>query len=225
MNTALTIGGFTGHSATPTHVHAAIWFDLDGTLLPFPEYDAVLSRACAAVGVEAVDAFADAYNEAFFERLNALDPKPYRRAAESALASLDADAPADPEAFVAALRTAEYEAMRPPDEVRATLSALSAAADYRVGVCTNGVGSWQRDKLDHAGIADLVDATVVSYEAGAHKPDPAPFERAESALPADRRVMIGDSEEADVGGARDRGWEAVHVAGPDDVPDAIDAIR
>mgnify|MGYP002762755217 CR=1 FL=1 len=98
-------------------------------------------------------------------------------------------------------------------------------APPRVGAGPNGVGSWQRDKLDHAGIADLVDATVVSYEAGAHKPDPAPFERAESALPADRRVMIGDSEEADVGGARDRGWEAVHVAGPDDVPDAIDAIR
>ncbi|SHH45409.1 HAD family hydrolase [Halobaculum gomorrense] len=201
----------------------AIWFDLDGTLLPFPEYDSVISRACETAGVDAVDAFTAEYNDAFFERLDALDPEPYRRAAATALASIDADT--TPDTFVTALRAAEYDAMPAPDAVRETLAELSDTAGYRVGVCTNGVGDWQREKLEHAGLADLIDATVVSYEAGAHKPDPAPFERAESALSGDRRVMIGDSEDADVAGARDCGWEAVHVTGPAAVPDAVASVR
>jgi putative hydrolase of the HAD superfamily len=204
-------------------MHTAIWFDLDGTLLPFPEYDAVVSRACEAAGIDAVDEFGAAYNDAFFERLGALDPEPYERAARRALATVDADA--DPAPFVAALQRAGYETMPAPAPVREVLEGLSAAADCRVGVCTNGVGDWQRGKLGHAGLAEYVDATVVSYDVGAHKPDPAPFERAEAAIDADRRVMIGDSEEADVAAARQRGWEAVHVEGPEAVPDAVDAVR
>ncbi|WP_277554776.1 HAD family hydrolase [Halobaculum limi] len=201
----------------------AIWFDLDGTLLRFPDYDDVIARTCDAVGIDAAAAFGDAYNDAFFERLEALDSAPYRRAAETALAAVDADA--DPEAFVTALRETEYDAMPAPAPVCETLAALAGADGYRVGVCTNGVGDWQREKLAHAGLSTHVDATVVSYDVGAHKPDPAPFERAEAALAADRRVMIGDNEEADVAGARDRGWEAVHAEGPESVPDAVASVR
>ncbi|WP_435066289.1 HAD family hydrolase [Halobaculum sp. EA56] len=204
-----------------TH-HTALWFDLDGTLLPFPDYGEVVARACAAVGVDAVDGFRDVYDDAFFGYLYAFDPEPYRRAAADALAAVGSDA--DPTAFVAALRDAEYGAMPTPPAVREALSALAATDGVAVGVCTNGVGDWQRGKLDRAGLATYADATVVSYEVGAHKPDPAPFERAEALLPADRRVMFGDSREADVEGARDRGWDAVHVDGPADVPDAVDDL-
>lgn len=201
----------------------AVWFDLDGTLLKFPDYGHVLARACDAVDVDAVDAFADAYNDVFFQRLDSLASEPYRRAAETALDAVDADS--DARAFVAALREAEYDAMPAPDPVRETLADLAAADRFRVGVCTNGVGDWQRGKLTHAGLTGFVDTTVVSYDVGAHKPDPEPFERAEASLPADRRLMIGDSEEADVAGAHDRGWEAVYVEGPEAVPDAVDSVR
>jgi HAD superfamily hydrolase (TIGR01509 family) len=53
------------------------------------------------------------------------------------------------------------------------------------------------------GVADCVDEFVLSFEVGAIKPDAAIFETALTRLgvPAERAVMIGDSDEAD-GGAR-----------------------
>ncbi|MXR40184.1 HAD-IA family hydrolase [Halobaculum sp. WSA2] len=201
----------------------AIWFDLDGTLVSFPDYGRVLATACEAVGIGDADAFAAAYNDAFFEYFGDLTPEPYRRAAADALATVDADAA--PESFVTAVRDAEYDAVETPPAVRETLSTLAAADDVAVGVCTNGVPEWQRRKLRDSGLVTHVDATVVSYEAGAHKPAPEPFERAEALIEADRRVMIGDGEESDVAGARERGWEAVHVDGPADVPAAVDSVR
>ncbi|QZY00932.1 HAD family hydrolase [Halobaculum rubrum] len=201
----------------------AIWFDLDGTLVSFPEYGAVLATACEGVGIGDADAFATAYNDAFFDYFGDLAAEPYRRAAADALAAVDADAA--PESFVAAVRDAEYEAVETPPAVRETISTLAAADDVAVGVCTNGVPEWQRRKLRESGLTAHVDATVVSYEAGAHKPAPEPFERAEAAIEADRRAMIGDGEESDVVGARERGWEAVHVDGPADVPAAVDSVR
>ncbi|MFC7070451.1 HAD family hydrolase [Halobaculum lipolyticum] len=201
----------------------AVWFDLDGTLVRFPDYGDVLATACAAVGIDgddAVDSFRDAYDAAFFDAFDEFAPEPYRRAAAAGLAAVDADA--DPVPFVAAVREAEYDAAVSPPAVRPTLSDLAARADVSVGVCTNGVGEWQRRKLRAAGVAAAVDAVVVSYDVGAHKPAPEPFARAEDLLPADHRIMIGDSEAADVAGASDRGWRGLHVAGPDEVPDAVE---
>jgi len=210
-------------SATYRAVTTAIWFDLDGTLVSFPDYGAVLATACDAVGIGDADAFAAAYNDTFFEHFGDLASDPYRRAAADALATVDADVA--PGSFVAALRDAEFDAVETPPAVRETLSTLAAAADVAVGVCTNGVPEWQRRKLRESGLAAHLDATVVSYEAGEHKPAPGPFERAEAAIEADRRAMIGDGEESDVAGARERGWEAVHVDGPADVPAAVDSVR
>jgi HAD superfamily hydrolase (TIGR01509 family) len=53
------------------------------------------------------------------------------------------------------------------------------------------------------GVADCVDAFVLSFEVGAIKPDAAIFETALTRLgvDAERAVMVGDSDEAD-GGAR-----------------------
>lgn len=201
----------------------AIWFDLDGTLVSFPDYGTVLATACEAVGIGDADAFSVAYNDAFFDYFRDLTPEPYRRAAADTLATVDADVA--PGSFVAALRDAEFDAVETPPAVRRTLSALAAADGVAVGVCTNGVPEWQREKLRESGLITHVDATVVSYEAGAHKPAPEPFERAEAAIEADRRAMIGDGEESDVAGARERGWEAVHVDGPADVPVAVDSVR
>jgi len=215
--------GFSVASAAPPSVTTAIWFDLDGTLVPFPDYGAVLATACEAVGIGDADAFAAAYNDAFFDYFGDLTPEPYRRAAADALAAVDADAA--PEPFVAAVRDAEFGAAEAPPVVRRTLSTLAAADGVALGVCTNGVPEWQREKLRESGLAAHVDATVVSYETGAHKPAPEPFDRAEALIEADRRVMIGDGEESDVVGARERGWEAVHVDGPADVPAAVDAVR
>ncbi|KWX66189.1 HAD family hydrolase [Mycobacterium sp. NAZ190054] len=63
-----------------------------------------------------------------------------------------------------------------------------------------------RPAFDALGVAGHVDAFVLSYEVGAVKPDPAIFQAAldRVGVPADRALMVGDSDEAD-GGARTLG--------------------
>ncbi|GJF12290.1 hydrolase [Mycolicibacterium cyprinidarum] len=60
-----------------------------------------------------------------------------------------------------------------------------------------------RPAFDRIGSAADVDEFVLSFEVGAVKPDPAIFETALQRLgvPAERTLMVGDSDEAD-GGAR-----------------------
>ncbi len=195
----------------------AVWFDLDGTLLAVDDYGAVLARACEAVGLAdaARPAFLGAYRETFSERFDALASEPYADAARAGAETVDHTV--DPAAFVDALLDAECAESRVPTAVYETLDAL----DHRIGVLTNGVRDWQTTKLAHHGLDEYVDTVVTSEAAGAHKPEPAPFELAARRLPATERWMVGDDREADVVGARDAGWQAVHVDGPASLPDAV----
>jgi putative hydrolase of the HAD superfamily len=201
----------------------AIWFDLDGTLLALGDYGVILERACESVGIDGEQrtTFVETYQDRFFESLQELAEKPYTNAAEDGIDAVEVDP--DPEAFVEALLEAECARTRVPESVEETL--VDLGADHQLGVLTNGVTEWQRAKLDHHGLTDRVDAVVVSEEAGAHKPDAAPFELAADRLPADERWMIGDDREADVSGARAVGWNGVHVAEPEDLPSVVERIR
>ncbi len=60
-----------------------------------------------------------------------------------------------------------------------------------------------RPAFERTGVADDVDVFVLSFEVGSTKPDPAIFTAAleELGVPAERALMVGDSDEAD-GGAR-----------------------
>jgi haloacid dehalogenase superfamily, subfamily IA, variant 3 with third motif having DD or ED/haloacid dehalogenase superfamily, subfamily IA, variant 1 with third motif having Dx(3-4)D or Dx(3-4)E len=195
----------------------AVWFDLDGTLLAVDDYGAVLERACEAVGVTGTTqtAFLAAYHETFTEQFDALAPEPYLDAARAGDAAVDRTV--DPTAFVDALLHAECVESRVPAVVPETLAGL----DRRVGVLTNGLRAWQTAKLAHHGLDEHVDTVVASETAGAHKPDPAPFELAARRLPATEQWLVGDDPEADAAGARAAGWRAVHVDGPASVPDAV----
>jgi putative hydrolase of the HAD superfamily len=51
---------------------------------------------------------------------------------------------------------------------------------------------------------------VTAEEAGAHKPDGAPFELARERVTAEEYVMVGDDYEVDVEGARAAGFVPVH---------------
>ncbi|MFB6193703.1 MAG: HAD family hydrolase [Halobaculum sp.] len=198
-----------------------IWFDLDGTLLAIDDYAVILQRACEALGIdgEARTTFVEAYDDEFLDALRSLRSEPYEHAASAGVAA--ADVAADPEAFVRELLDAECAGSRVPDAVWETLDALD---DYRVGVLTNGVDEWQREKLAYHGLDEVVDAVVVSEEAGAHKPDREVFGLAADRLAADERWMVGDDREADVEGARAAGWNAIHVAGPQEVPTVLDRL-
>jgi putative hydrolase of the HAD superfamily len=178
----------------------AVFFDLDGTLLAFDRpYDDLLADTFEAVVGEARESWVGTYNEAFFAAFDRCEPEPVRRGFEAIDADLDAAALAD------ALLEEELAACRPAPGLGDALDRL--AGERRLGVLTNGVPEWQRRKLRAHGLEDRFDVVVASYEAGAHKPEPAPFRLAERRLPADGYTMIGDAD-ADVEGARGVGWTA-----------------
>jgi putative hydrolase of the HAD superfamily len=95
----------------------------------------------------------------------------------------------------------------------------------RIAVVTNNLAEEQRDKLAFCGLTPLVDALIVSEEAGTSKPDPAIFALALDRLGAtrDASVMFGDSWAADIVGATRAGIRAVWFnptgrSKPDDPP-------
>lgn len=85
----------------------------------------------------------------------------------------------------------------------------------RLGLLTNGPADIQRLKIEGTGLADCFDAIVISGEVGMGKPDPAVFAYVLDQLgaSAEASVMVGDSWERDVLGARGAGMAAVWVAG------------
>src|SRR5262249_6088876 len=92
-------------------------------------------------------------------------------------------------------------------------SALVAAvkARARVAVVSNNLRDEQEDKLRHLGLTPYVDELVVSGDTGVAKPDPAIFRIAleRLALAPSAAVMLGDSWDADVSGARAAGIRAI----------------
>ena len=100
---------------------------------------------------------------------------------------------------------------------------LIVADHYQILLKIRTVTEWQRAKLAASGLERFFDAVVVSYEVGAHKPDPAAFGVAEERLPADDYAMVGDSD-ADVDGADRAGWVAHRYDGGGfgDLPEALE---
>jgi putative hydrolase of the HAD superfamily len=81
------------------------------------------------------------------------------------------------------------------------------AAGWVPFVITNGTVDQQERKLRHTGLDQEVAGWVISEGAGLRKPDPEIFRFAatRAGQPLDGAWMIGDSAEADIGGARSAG--------------------
>ena len=106
-------------------------------------------------------------------------------------------------------REAYQAACRVVPGALALLEYLHARA--QIGVVTNNTILEQREKLDTYGIAPWMDVVVISEEVGVTKPDPAIFQIALERLgcsPA-QAVMLGDSWQVDVLGARQAGIRPV----------------
>ncbi|MFE3636631.1 HAD family hydrolase [Streptomyces sp. NPDC059168] len=125
---------------------------------------------------------------------------------------------------------------RRPDIVEA-LDQLHEAR-WRLGILTNGAADIQRAKIAAAGIAEAVDAIVISEEIGARKPEADAFHVAVArcgGTPWEEAWMVGDNPENDIRGAQAAGlgtiWVSHHRPWPDHltppnhaVPDALSAI-
>jgi putative hydrolase of the HAD superfamily len=113
--------------------------------------------------------------------------------------------------LVAAVRFSAY-----PD----AMPALTALRDrgLRLVVVSNWDCSLPR-VLDGCGLAEMLDGTITSAEAGARKPDPAIFERALELAGCERAEVlhVGDTAEEDVAGAQAAGIRPLLIDrhGPD----------
>jgi HAD superfamily hydrolase (TIGR01509 family) len=126
----------------------------------------------------------------------------FRRLLAFAGGTLDAASPAD---VATAYRSAYLACWRPVEGALELLAALHARVS--TGVVTNNVASEQRQKIAACGFGPLLDAVIISEEAGVAKPDPRIFSLALEALDAEagETVMIGDAWETDIAGARAAG--------------------
>jgi HAD superfamily hydrolase (TIGR01509 family) len=81
----------------------------------------------------------------------------------------------------------------------------------RIGIVTNGLVAQQVHKIRLCGVEGLIDCLIVSEEVGARKPDKRIFEMALERLrtKAGQAIVIGDSWNLDVRGARNAGLPAV----------------
>ncbi len=99
-------------------------------------------------------------------------------------------------------------------DAREVLTRLSKK--YRIGLLTNGAPDLQREKFQNSGLEPLFHSVAVSGEHDIGKPEPAIFERllAELGVSAGEAVMIGNSLERDILGARRAGITSVWLKVP-----------
>ena len=97
-----------------------------------------------------------------------------------------------------------------PDAVE-TLARL--AANYRIGLLTNGAPDLQREKLAASNLGSFFQAVAVSGEHGIGKPRPEIFHRllAELGVEASEAVMVGNSLERDIAGANAAGITSIWI--------------
>ncbi|MCK0156197.1 YjjG family noncanonical pyrimidine nucleotidase [Cellulophaga sp. F20128] len=84
--------------------------------------------------------------------------------------------------------------------------------DYKLHIITNGFNDVQERKLKNSNIDGFFDVVINSELAGVKKPNPYIFEMAlnKAETVASRSIMIGDSLEADILGAKEVGLYALH---------------
>jgi HAD superfamily hydrolase (TIGR01549 family) len=112
------------------------------------------------------------------------------------------DMPDVDEELARSLYATMFEAWIPYEDTVPVLREL-----HRRGIRTalvSNVGLDVRQVLDRAGLTDLLDAVVLSYEAGAVKPDATIFAQALALIgvPAHRALMVGDSWRDDAAAAQ-----------------------
>jgi putative hydrolase of the HAD superfamily len=97
---------------------------------------------------------------------------------------------------------------------RELITALSA--DYSVALLTNGAPDLQREKISATGLGSFFKAIAVSGEHGIGKPKPEIFQRllSELGVSPEEAIMVGNSLERDIAGARNAGLRSIWIRVP-----------
>lgn len=87
------------------------------------------------------------------------------------------------------------------------------AAKYPLTIISNGFGEVQYYKLAHSGLQNLFTHLLISEEVGINKPQPEIFRIAleRNGVTADEAVMIGDSYNSDIAGAKAAGIDQIWI--------------
>ena len=111
----------------------------------------------------------------------------------------------------AATRRARQRLLTGARDLMATLSATHSLA-----LLTNGAPDLQREKIAASGLESFFKAIAVSGEHGIGKPRPEIFHRllSELGVSADEAVMVGNSLERDIAGARNAGIRSIWIRVP-----------
>lgn len=83
---------------------------------------------------------------------------------------------------------------------------------YQMHILSNGFQEVQMKKMHHSGLTPFFDKIITNELAGARKPDRRIFDFALQNTQSEitEVLMIGDSFEADIKGALNAGWDAIH---------------
>lgn len=85
--------------------------------------------------------------------------------------------------------------------------------NYQMHIITNGFEKTQQGKLKNSGLEKYFEVVVTSESSNSLKPKPEIFDYAlrQTQASVDESIMIGDSMEVDIAGARSAGMDQVHV--------------
>ena len=174
-------------------------FDLDNTLLDRRAYArwAHFFVAQHGLGEDAVSVLCDADDEGMASRHAVFSTARQVLGIRESIEDLEAS------------YRVHYPEFIQPDQVILSAVQQLRAARWRVGIVTNGPPT-QREKIQRAGLATLMDGVCISEELGIRKPDPRIFDEAirqccTHAPPRDAIWMVGDAPLFDIGGGRAAG--------------------
>ena len=90
------------------------------------------------------------------------------------------------------------------------------ASSYQLALLTNGAPDLQREKIAASGLESFFNAIAVSGEHGIGKPKPEIFQRllGELGVASSEALMVGNSLERDIAGARNAGIRSVWIRVP-----------
>jgi putative hydrolase of the HAD superfamily len=110
-------------------------------------------------------------------------------------------------------------------ETREMLEKLSQ--HYRLGLLTNGAPDLQREKIAATGCEHFFSAVVISGEYGIGKPNPAIFEHLllQLEVKPEEAIMVGNSLERDIAGARAAGIASVWIELPEATEGEVSAVN
>ena len=114
----------------------------------------------------------------------------------------------------------------PFEDVFSVLGALRGK--FSTGIVTNGFSILQQKKLDHHKLAEFVDFTLVSEEAGYHKPDKRLFLKALQLAgnPSPHQTLyVGDNPTTDIQGAQAAGLIPIFKYSQNDFEIPTDVVK